>query len=574
MHIKGLKKNYNNISQSKIVEYNSSITLAVKFIILLCFVILYVILLFIQFKTTNGSLAAIISQVEVMISIYLEIKFNKQGYITAVLLNCTQCITSIIHIIFLNRLDVMPGFVTPICTIIIVSLLYNNINQLNDKIAEILSQKEKLNTLAYFDSLTGIPNRSMILRKMQFIINLSKLENMRFVLVFIDLDDFKKINDSLGHGTGDDFLLAVISRICSIINKNDLIGRIGGDEFALLIQRPLKNDEIIEYIESIKTSLNQPFQIGNFVLNTSASFGVSIFPDDGQTSDELLKNADMAMYKVKSSGKNDINFFNKELKELILKKIDLENNLRSAQDYNEIYVVFQPQYTTNTKKLRGFEALVRWQSPKLGLINPDTMIPIAEETGIIISLGEWILKNACIKFKEISSNLNADVILSVNISTIQFMKPTFVDMVKKVLSETDFDPCKLELEVTESVFISSAEYAARIFEKLKEIGIHIALDDFGTGYSSLSYLHKLPIDILKIDKSFIDELNHYNTRKQIVGDLINLMHKMNIAVVAEGVETEKQLNYLNEHNCDFIQGFLWGKPLSETELKTSISWFS
>lgn len=574
MHIKGLKKDYNNISQSKIVEYNNSIALNVKSLQLVCFAVIFVFLLFIQFNTVRGSLAGIISQFELMISICLEVKFNKQGYLTAVLLNCSQFIISIIHIIFLNRTDVMPGFITPICTIIILSLIYNNTNQLNDKITEILSQKEKLNNLAYFDSLAGIPNRSMVLRKMQFIINLSKLENIRFVLVFIDLDDFKKINDSLGHATGDDFLLAVVSRICSVIDKNDLLGRIGGDEFALLIQRPLKDDEIVEYIESIKISLNQPFQVGNFVLNTSASFGVSVFPDDGQTSDELLKNADMAMYKVKSSGKNDINFFNKELKEMILKKIDLENNLRSAQDYNEIYIVFQPQYTANTKKLRGFEALVRWDSPKLGLITPNTLIPIAEETGIILSLGEWILKNACIKFKEISSNLNDDVILSVNISTIQFMKPTFVDMVKRVLSETNFDPCKLELEVTESVFISSAEYAAKIFEKLKGIGIQIALDDFGTGYSSLSYLNKLPIDILKIDKCFIEELNHSNTRKQIVGDLINLMHKMNIAVVAEGVETEKQLNYLNEHNCDFIQGFLWGKPLSETELKTSISWFS
>ncbi|MDP4176980.1 MAG: EAL domain-containing protein [Bacillota bacterium] len=539
---------------------------------LLIFVILYIFSCFLQYKSGN-SIAGIISQFQVISSIFIAIELKTKGYIVSISLAIFHIVEVIILILFFKRFQAIPGILISLLTIVIINLLNKNLAKLNEKIGEALSQREKLKDLAYFDPLTGIPNRSTILKELNTLIMLSANKGIKFALVFIDLDEFKKINDSLGHNVGDNFLLAVISRINTIIDCEDIIGRIGGDEFALIIKRSLSDEEILKYLQSIQSALNQPFYLENFTLNTSASFGVSIFPRDGSSSDELLKNADMAMYKIKSMGKNDINFFNFEMKNNILKKIDLENNLRKAIGTDEMFIVFQPQYSTKEKKLRGFEALIRWNSPQLGIVRPDSMIPIAEETGLIVILGEWILRNSILMFKRIMNNSNIDAILSVNISTIQFMKTNFIDMIKNVLKETDFDPRHLELEVTESVFITSSEYAANVFRIIKDMGIHIALDDFGTGYSSLNYLQKLPIDILKLDKSFIDDILKSNSENQIVGDIISLMHKMDILVIAEGVETDKQLIYLNNYDCDYIQGFLWGKPLNEEELKSTISWF-
>jgi diguanylate cyclase (GGDEF)-like protein len=496
------------------------------------------------------------------------------------------------------------GFI-PVCTIVTASIIFALGRHLNQKITEIINQREeitalyeelsatkeelsgqnrqlteynrvmqeneeRLNYLAYFDTLTELPNRKMIINRLELLMNLPLQNRMKFAVAFIDLDNFKRINDSLGHHFGDTLLQAVVSRLRTVVRADDMLGRLGGDEIALIIQHPLKDEELFEYAENLRTVLLKPSTNAGAELDVSASLGISTYPQDGENSEELLKCADTAMYKAKDSGKNAFQFFCREMKDEILRKIAFEKLLQTAISNNEIYLVFQPQFNSFTKQLRGFEALVRWNSPELGPIGPDKFIPAAEEMGYIITLGEWILKSACELFKQFLNENKADVILSVNISAVQIMEPSFADRVKRVLKETGFDGKHLEFEVTESVFITSMDYVVKVLDDLKRMGIHIALDDFGTGYSSLNYIQQLPIDILKIDKSFIDSINHEEDKKQIVGNIISLVHQLGISVVAEGVENKIQMDYLLDHDCDYLQGFLLGKPLCEIELNNFI----
>ncbi|HEX3029842.1 MAG TPA: EAL domain-containing protein [Clostridia bacterium] len=554
----------------------------------------------------DNSLNGIISQMQVMISVYLVISVVKIGYYGALLLNGIQLFLVTKQVVANKEYNAAPGVIIPICVIIIITIIYAFERRLNRKMSEVIKQseeiaslceelsategelsqqnqqlmeynsrmkenEERLNYLAYYDGLTGLPNRKMIFNKLEMLVNASMRNQATFAVVFIDLDNFKRINDTMGHNVGDLLLQLVVSRLENVICKKDILGRLGGDEFALIIQRSLKDTEILEYVEQVRSSLLKPFLINRTEVNISASLGISIFPQDGDDSEELLKSADTAMYKAKDYGKNAVQFFCKEMKDEILKKIEFEKALLAAIHNGEIYLVYQPQYYSGTKKLRGGEVLVRWQSHVLGKVNPVEFIPIAEETGFIIPLGEWILRTACKEVCEIRKKGFNDIIISVNISAVQIMEPSFVQMVSKILRETGIDGTCLEFEITESVFISSMEYAIRVLNELKKMKIRIALDDFGTGYSSLNYIQQLPIDTLKIDKTFISSISNGNSKKQIVGSIISLIHQMDIAVVAEGVENEEQLHYLKEYQCDFIQGYLWGKPLGREEFEKTLA---
>lgn len=595
---------YNTVFIDQYVD-NKAIGYEKKYIVWLkiglC-ILLYLLTMMLQSKkTTDQSISGIIAQLQVVISTYLVLSVKKKGYWIAVVINILQSII-VTNIVFLGgNVRAIPGIFVPICTIITISIISLYGRRLNLKIREITEQKEelcslyeeisateeeirqqnmrlteyntimeekeeKLNYLAFIDVLTELPNRKMIINRLDLLAMISVNKQENFVVVFIDLDNFKKINDSKGHHIGDLLLQAAALRLQTLIHKDDMLGRLGGDEFALIIQRKLKESEILDYVESLRNVLIEIFIIENSEFFISASFGISIYPRDGIDSSELLKSADTAMYKAKDLGKNAIQFFNKEMKDEILKKIEFENRLRSSLHNEEIILAFQPQYTSGSKQLRGFEALARWRSPELGLISPNDFIPVAEETGFIIPLGEWILRTVCRMIKYIQLEYHVDVVISVNISSVQIIDSSFVQMVKSVLEETKCSGKCLELEVTESVFITSIEYVVEVFNELKKMGIRIALDDFGTGYSSLSYLQRLPIDTLKIDKSFIDSITNLESSKQIIGSIISLVHKMEISVVAEGVETEQQLDYLRIQDCDSIQGFLWGKPLEEKNL--------
>lgn len=565
-------------------------------------VFLYTITIFIQgYTNPDEIIKGIVAQVQLMISVYMVVGVIKKGYISAMIINILQCILVARTVIQNNNINALTGVIVSICTIIIISVISFFGRRLNKKMIEVVQQREeivilyeelsateqellgqnqqlleynrlleekeeKLNYLAYFDSLTELPNRKMVIDRLEMLINFSSQNYLKFFVVFIDLDNFKRINDSMGHYIGDLLLQSVVSRFKTVISNGDMLGRLGGDEFALITQRYIKEEEVFEYVESLRKVLLGPFTIEKTELSITASLGISIYPQDGIDSAELLKCADTAMYKAKENGKNAIQFFRKEMKEEILKKIEFESRLMVAIQNQEISLVFQPQYHSGTKRLRGFEALVRWQSRELGRVNPAKFIQLAEENGFIIPLGEWILKTVCHKIKHIQEKYSGNFLIGMNISAVQIMDPHFVQRVKQTVGEAGVDAKFLEFEITESIFISSMEKAVRVLNELKELGIHIALDDFGTGYSSLIYIQQLPIDTLKIDQSFVANIDNHNSKNQIIGAIISLVHQMDISVIAEGVETDTQLAYLKAHQCDFIQGYLWGQPLDERDL--------
>lgn len=448
-----------------------------------------------------------------------------------------------------------------------VRLQYNLLTQKNNQLR---INEERLYNLAHFDTLTYLPNRKSILDKLNYLIKVSKGLHISFYIVFIDIDSFKKINDSLGHHIGDLFISDAAKRFRSSVHKSDFIGRIGGDEFALIIQRNLNNDEVFKYLDKIRRDFLQPFIIEENEITSSASFGIASFPRDGVGHVELMKNADTAMYKAKDLGKNNIQFFENSMKEELLEKLTLENELKSSFYNDEFFLVFQPIYNLRTGQIRGFETLVRWNSPVLGMVSPDKFIPVAEELGIIIPLGEWIIRTACKTFKRLQDKYKLDTVLAINLSVKQLESPNIIETIKYILKETNLEPRFLEIEITETMFMNSIHNTKVILEKLRDMHISISLDDFGTGYSSLSYLRQLPIDILKIDRTFINDILSGDKNAEIIGSIIDLSHNLDITVIAEGIEEEIQLRHLRKLKCDYVQGYLMSKPLKEEELENFI----
>jgi len=439
--------------------------------------------------------------------------------------------------------------------------LANQNRELQSSNEEIRKNEERLHFLAYYDGLTELPNRKMILERLQLLVNLSENDTSAFYIVFIDLDNFKKINDTMGHLYGDDYLNYTAKRLQELVHEDDLLGRLGGDEFALIIQRNIKEDAAYNYVESLRNKLCDKIKTSCSEFKVSASFGISVFPQDGKDPIELLKSADTSMYKAKELGRNNIQFFRPDMKAEILNKIQMESLLLKAYENKEFFIEYQPQFNAEDHRIRGFEALIRWDSPHYGRVAPMSFIPLAEEMGLIIGIGQWVLLTACHKFKELDNRFDQNLCISVNVSAVQMRDKNFVDIVKKVLDETNMDPKQLELEITESLFIDHIEETIAMLNEIKSLNVRISLDDFGTGFSSLSYLRRLPIDTLKIDKSFIDDLTDKDSSIRIVGDIISLGHNLDAHIVAEGIENSTQLDYLKNHNCDCIQGFMFGKPM-------------
>lgn len=425
--------------------------------------------------------------------------------------------------------------------------------------------------MAYHDFLTNLPNRNFFMDKLENALLSANLNNSKVAVIFLDLDNFKKINDTIGHSIGDKLLVQVAERIASCVRTCDIIARLGGDEFSILIENVENSNQIMPLIEKINAVFQKPFNINNNSMNLTASIGISLYPDDGQTVENILTNADMAMYKSKDLGKDTYMFYNANMKEEFIRRVKIENMIPIALKNNEFILYYQPQYETKTSKLRGFEALIRWNSPELGFLSPLEFIPIAEESGLIVQVGEWVLKNALQMGRKIREIYGAQIVMSVNISPIQLKQKNFINLVLEVISESGINPELLELEVTESVLIDSYENSIEILNELRKIGISIALDDFGTGYSSLSYLKKLPINLLKIDKCFIDEIETTDREGTFIETIVSLAHKLNIQTVAEGVENERQFKYLEKAQCDIIQGYYFSKPVPENMIEDIIN---
>ncbi len=554
----------------------------------------------------NYIFSGLAAQAQVLVNTYLSISTLKKGFTAAILLNVIGIFFAGLGMMMSNNQNALPGIVTYLGSIVISTVifyykkgLYENFKVLTEQKEEItalyeeitasqekLRQKneqltkynnvmkeneKKLEKMAYYDALTGLPNRKMIIKKLEMLIRHFGRKNKGFSLVYIDIDNFKEVNDLMGHQIGDMILQASGERWKSKLYKRDMLGRFGGDEFAVLIRRELSREDLLEYVKSMKDALEDVFKYNMKEFNVNASFGVAIYPNDGDNTEDLLKHADMALVSAKNSGKNGIDFYCSEMQKSMLERVRLEDGLKSAITNDELYVVFQPQYYCDNRRIRGFEALARWRSSSLGAVSPAQFIPIAEETGLIIDIGEWIFSTVLEKFRKIQSAGMPDYILTINISVVQIIQPSFIKMVKKALEETGFDSRYLEFEITESVFISYPEKVIDTLNQLKEMGIRIALDDFGTGYASLKYLQLLPIDTLKIDRTFVSRIGELESGDHIVGTIIELAHNLKILVVAEGVENTKQLNFLKAQKCDCMQGFLLSRPLEDDQFTQLIA---
>lgn len=432
---------------------------------------------------------------------------------------------------------------------------------------EQMEASEKAHQLAYYDYLTGLPNRRLFEKELEQALQKAKTSNRRIALMYLDLDGFKNINDTLGHEVGDILLKKVSRRIENTFEKKAFIGRLGGDEFSLLIP----NMYNLKYLHKIASSMirlfSQPFVIGDIELFVSASVGLSIYPLAGKNMKTLLKNADVAMYQAKKEGKNNFQVYNPSMDENGYKKFLLKNDLKKAINEKHFFIVYQPRVIPTTHEIIGVEALIRWEHPKFGPISPGEFIPYAEETGLIIPLGTWMLKEVCNQVKEWQNQGLKSIKASVNISALQLLKPNFVETILSILEETQLEPQWLELEITETVLLNKEDQAIETLEKLSNLGITIALDDFGTGYSALNYLIKYKFDVIKIDRSILKDIPYDEESYEIANAIVKLAQKLKKTVVAEGIETPCQLALIEQMGCDEFQGFIFSKPVKEFQMK-------
>lgn len=420
--------------------------------------------------------------------------------------------------------------------------------------------ERKIFTMAYHDNLTGLPNRRLFNNRLRQVIATMSRERLMVAILFLDVDRFKYINDSLGHDVGDEFLKEIALRLRKTIRPSDTVARFGGDEFVILLGGIRREENILNVVKRIFTAFESPVTLKEHELRLSASMGVSIYPNCGDTPEALLKTADTAMYQAKESGGNKCQFYESEMGLLGAQWIKMEHKLNRAIAFNEFKLFYQPQINLATGNLVGMETLLRWQAPDAGIISPTVFIPMAEETGLIIPIGEWVLRNACAQAKSWQDKGYRCSKVSVNISMLQFARENFVQLVMDVLKETGLNPQNLELELTESIIMKNAEEIIEKLSALKDLGIRLAIDDFGTGYSSLSYLKLMPIDVIKIDRGFVKDINTDTGDEAIVKAIIRMGHSLDIETIAEGVETGEQLQVLKGHHCANIQGYLISRP--------------
>ncbi|HEY5808251.1 MAG TPA: EAL domain-containing protein [Povalibacter sp.] len=423
---------------------------------------------------------------------------------------------------------------------------------------------------ANYDTLTGLANRSLLNDRLQQGILAAARYGTRLAVVFVDLDRFKFINDSLGHHVGDELLRAMAERLKASVRDSDTVARLGGDEFVLLISGQRDPDSVAVVLERMLSDISQPWTIAQGDFNVTCSIGVALYPDDGDTADTLLKHADTAMYRAKEKGRNNFQFFTAELNALITQRLELENKLRRALERQQFELYYQPRVDLHTRRIVGAEALIRWQVSEHEIVPPARFIPVAEEIGLITPIGKWVLRTACAQNKAWQEAGMQPFVVSVNVSARQFRQDNFAQTVADVLRETGLDARYLEIELTESAVMHDAEQFIAALRELNQLGVQISLDDFGTGYSSLSYLKRLPVDRLKVDRSFVQDIATDTDDAMIVRAIITLGHNLGLKVVAEGVETEQQLEFLRSNHCDELQGYYFASPMPVGEFARTV----
>ncbi len=430
-------------------------------------------------------------------------------------------------------------------------------------ITELKEYEQRLHYIAYHDQLTGLKNRYSLIDRINTLI--AENNGEKYALFYIDIDNFKYINDDMGHRFGDLLLRKISERLSKMEIYCSTLYRIGGDEFAILVEKFNKKEQLEQIAVNILKNFKPCFEVENLNSYVTVSIGISTYPEHGSEVDALLKNADIAVYKAKESGRNRIVFYNSPMNEELSERMLIEKHLRTALDKNEFDLYYQPQLDIKTGMISGFEALIRWSNPELGFVSPLRFIGVAEATHLIIPIGEWVLKEACNFLNNIENMGIKGLNISINISMLQLLQEDFAHMVIDSIDSVGINPKQVELEITESILMESYEVIAEKLKLLRAKGVKIALDDFGKGYSSLNYLKNLPITTLKIDKSFIDTISESNKDKSLTDLIVKMGRSMNLCVVAEGVETQEQMDYLIKHKCDRIQGYLFSKPMQEAD---------
>ena len=435
---------------------------------------------------------------------------------------------------------------------------------------ELKVQKETLHYHAHHDSLTNLPNRFLFDDRLSQMINQAQRDSTKLAVLFIDLDHFKGINDSMGHKVGDELLVEVAKRLKNEIRKTDSLARLGGDEFSLVLNQIANNDVVVEMTQSLIRVMNEPIELYEQSFYVTLSVGVAIYPEDGQTPDELLKNADAAMYQAKDDGRNTYQFYTQIMTEKAFERIAMETSFRNALIKEEFVVYYQPQVNAETDRIIGMEALVRWMHPDMGLIAPAKFLSFANDTGLIIQLDQWVMKTAMKQYVNWYQNGLQPGVLALNVSMRQLQKEDFVEVLQQLLEESRCQPDWLELEVTEGLIMNDSTIAIEILNSIKDLGVGLAIDDFGTGYSSLAQLKRLPINKLKIDRSFIHGLPSDDDDVVISKTIIDLSKNMGLTVLAEGVETQQQKDFLLHNGCHYMQGYFSGKPVRASDIEEQL----
>ena len=441
------------------------------------------------------------------------------------------------------------------------------------EVTERKQAEERLRLNAFHDSLTGLPNRLLFMERLTQTVALSRQSaDHQFAVLFLDLDRFKVINDSLGHIIGDQLLIAIARRLEACVSREDTVSRLGGDEFTILLERIQNLEDVKKIAERVHKALSTPFNLSGHEVFTSVSIGITLSTTEYDRPEDLLRGADIAMYRAKASGKACHEVFDTEMHTRVVSLLQLENDLRRAVERQEFLLYYQPIVALVTGKIVGFEALVRWQHPKQGIVSPAKFVPMAEETGLIIPIGQWVLQEACRQMKAWHTAFPDRPLLSisVNLSGRQFSQPSLIKQIGQTLAETELEAHHLKLEITESAIMENTESAMDMMLQLKAMGIQLSVDDFGTGYSSLGYLYRFPMDLLKIDRSFISRVDVDGEKLELVRTIITLAWNLGMDVIAEGVETTKQLAQLKALKCEYAQGYLFSEPVSSAEAEKLI----
>ncbi len=495
--------------------------------------------------------------------------------------NITFHHTQLSHIQYISQLDLkktiekiylwyawsllLSGMIFCVFINIILFIIYGQKNQIQKKVEE---QTHTLNKLAHFDLLTALPNRLSFLEKLAESVYEAKKHHNSIAVCFVDIDNFKQVNDNFGHPTGDELLKKLAKLIRTKLHANDFMARLGGDEFGIIINDVYSKEHLENWLHGLIQFVNQPIQLNSFQVTRTISVGVALYPESSQIPDELLRIADIAMYRAKESGRNNFQIYNEEIHKLVHRRQQIDHYMFSAIENNEFYVLYQTQHDLQKNALVGIEALIYWDNDHLGgRVAPSEFISIAEENGLITQIGEWVFKKACEDFKLIQSEQTPDnLILSINLSVKQLEDRAFLKYANEIIKNLKIDKSTLFLEVTESALMKNLKKTVDVMQELKEDGFQFALDDFGTGYSSMEYLRNLPISVLKIDKSFIQDIFKDEKDEMIIRATIQLARGLNIKTIAEGVETPEQLHFLKAHGCDQGQGFYFSRPMTVEQL--------